>query len=321
MNFDNIEISKKLNIVFMGTPDFAVCILEALIQNYSVRAVVTQPDKYVGRNKILTSSAVKKRAEEHEILVLQPTKIKEDYQEILALEPDLIVTCAYGQIIPKVLLDYPKYGCINVHASLLPKYRGGAPIQRAIMNGEKETGITIMYMNEYMDQGNIISQEKIAIEDNDTAGTLYNKLKLLGAKLLIDTLPSILSGTNNSIIQDESLVTYAPIIKREDEKLNFSNNKYKLYNQIRGLSPYPGAYCLYNGQILKVWDAYLTDNIFNSKYDGEITNIYSDGFGVKVSNGELVLRLVQLEGKNKVEGHLFANGMANHKKFIGEILQ
>src|SRR5574344_819959 len=191
MDINKISINKELKIVFMGTPDFAVPVLEALIKDYNVRAIVTQPDKLVGRDQHLSYSPVKKVGMEHTMLVLQPVKIRTDFQEVINLEPDIIITCAYGQIIPKEILDCPRLGCINVHASLLPKLRGGAPIHRAIMNGYTKTGITIMYMNEKMDDGDIISQEEIPILDNDTATSLHDKLSILGAKLLIKTLPSI----------------------------------------------------------------------------------------------------------------------------------
>ena len=196
MNIEDINIKKDLKIVFMGTPDFSVPVLKALIDNYKVKAVVTQPDKQVGRNGKLAKPPIKVLAEENNILVLQLKKVREEYQEIVDLEPDLIVTCAYGQILPKELLDSPRLGCINVHASLLPKLRGGAPIHRAILNGYTKTGITIMYMAPGMDDGDIIAQEEIDITDLDTASTLHDKLSKLGSELLIKTLPSIIEGTN-----------------------------------------------------------------------------------------------------------------------------
>ena len=247
MNIEDINIEKELKIIFMGTPDFSVPVLDALHKKYKVRAVVTQVDKPVGRKGIIKKTPVKEYAEDNTILVLQPEKIKDSVEEIIALEPDLIVTCAYGQILPKELLDYPAYGCINVHASLLPKLRGGAPIHRAILNDYKETGITIMYMAEGMDDGDIISQSKIEITDLDTASTLHDKLSELGSKLLIETLPSILDGTSTRIPQDEKEVTFGLNIKREDEKISFSKTKRQIYNQIRGLNSWPGAYCMMDG--------------------------------------------------------------------------
>ena len=319
MNIEDINIEKELKIIFMGTPDFSVPVLDALHKKYKVRAVVTQVDKPVGRKGIIKKTPVKEYAEDNTILVLQPEKIKDSVEEIIALEPDLIVTCAYGQILPKELLDYPAYGCINVHASLLPKLRGGAPIHRAILNDYKETGITIMYMAEGMDDGDIISQSKIEITDLDTASTLHDKLSELGSKLLIETLPSILDGTSTRIPQDEKEVTFGLNIKREDEKISFSKTKRQIYNQIRGLNSWPGAYCMMDGKILKIWNSRITDNYYPEKFDGEITNIYLDGIGVKVSNGEIVITELQLEGKKKMLAPDFLNGL-DKKTLIGKIL-
>lgn len=319
MNIEDINIEKELKIIFMGTPDFSVPVLDALHKKYKVRAVVTQVDKPVGRKGIIKKTPVKEYAEDNTILVLQPEKIKDSVEEIIALEPDLIVTCAYGQILPKELLDYPAYGCINVHASLLPKLRGGAPIHRAILNDYKETGITIMYMAEGMDDGDIISQSKIEITDLDTASTLHDKLSELGSKLLIETLPSILDGTSTRTPQDENEVTFGLNIKREDEKISFSKTKRQIYNQIRGLNSWPGAYCMMDGKILKIWNSRITDNYYPEKFDGEITNIYLDGIGVKVSNGEIVITELQLEGKKKMLAPDFLNGL-DKKTLIGKIL-
>ena len=318
MDFSNIKIEKELQIVFMGTPEFAVPVLQGLIDNYKVRAVVTQPDRKGNHNQI-SISPVKKLANDNAILVLQPEKIKEDYQEIINLKPDIIITCAYGQIIPRELLDCPRLGCINVHASLLPKLRGGAPIHKAIIEGYKKTGITIMYMNTKMDEGDIITQEEIDILDNDTASSLHNKLSLLGRDLLLKTLPSIIDGTNSRIKQDSSQATYAFNIKKEEERLNFNKTARQVYNQIRGLNSWPGSYCIFEGKILKVWESYITEN-YPVGFNGEITNIYKDGIGVKVSNGEIVFKVVQPEGKNKMDAISFVNGLRN-KNIVGKILE
>lgn len=316
VNVEDIVVEKETNIVFMGTPMFSVPVLEELINRYHIKAIVTQPDKLVGRKAILTESPVKKCGNEHNILVLQPRNIKEEYEEIINLNPDLIVTCAYGQIIPKDLLDYPKYGCINVHASLLPKLRGGAPIHRSIINGDTKTGITIMYMDETMDTGDIISQEAIDILDNDTASSLHNKLSMLGGDLLLKTLPDILNGNINRIKQKEEDATYAFNIKPEDEKIDFGKTKREIYNKIRGLYSFPGAYCMLEGQRLKIWQAKMGDNVYSDKIDGEICNIYKEGIGIKVSNGEIIITELQLAGKKKMCAVDFANG----KDLIGKIL-
>lgn len=318
MDYSNINVEKELEIVFMGTPEFAVPVLQGLIDNYKIRAVVTQPDR-PGNHGQINVSPIKKLASEHAILVLQPEHIKEEYQEIVNLNPDLIITCAYGQIIPRQLLEAPRLGCINVHASLLPKLRGGAPIHKAIIEGHSKTGITIMYMNTKMDEGDIITQREIPILDTDTASSLHDKLSVLGKDLLLETLPSIIDGTNSRTPQDSSLATYALTLRKEDEKLNFEKTKKQLYNQIRGLNSWPGSYCIFEGKILKVWEAYITEN-YPVGFNGQITAIYKDGIGVKVSNGEIVLKTVQLEGKNKMNAVDFYNGLRN-KDIVGKVLQ
>lgn len=318
MDYSNINVEKELEIVFMGTPEFAVPVLQGLIDNYKIRAVVTQPDR-PGNHGQINVSPIKKLASEHAILVLQPEHIKEEYQEIINLNPDLIITCAYGQIIPRQLLEAPRLGCINVHASLLPKLRGGAPIHKAIIEGHSKTGITIMYMNTKMDEGDIITQREIPILDTDTASSLHDKLSVLGKDLLLETLPSIIDGTNSRTPQDSSLATYAFTLRKEEEKLNFDKTKKQLYNQIRGLNSWPGSYCIFEGKILKVWEAYITEN-YPVGFNGQITAIYKDGIGVKVSNGEIVLKTVQLEGKNKMNAVDFYNGLRN-KDIVGKVLQ
>lgn len=318
MDFDKINVVKEPTIIFMGTPDFSVSVLEGLISNYKVRAIVTQPDKPVGRKGELKPTPVKEVAMKNNILCLQPAKIKDALQEINALEPDLIVTCAYGQILPLELLLIPKLGCVNVHASLLPKLRGGAPIHRAIIEGHSKTGITIMYMAEAMDAGDIISMKEIPIEDDDTAASLHDKLSVVGRDLLIETLPSILDGTNSRTPQDESEATFAFVIKREDEKLDFSKTKRQIVNQVRGLNSWPGAYCIFEDKVMKVWKCHRTDNIFDNMFPGQITAIYDDGFGVKVGNGEVVFTEIQLAGKGKMKARDFVNG---HKDLVGKILK
>ncbi len=316
MDFMDIEIKKELVIIFMGTPIFAVSVLEGLLKNYKIRAVVTQPDKVRGKTSQVSFSPVKQVAVDNTLLVLQPNKIKEQYHEIIDLKPDLIITCAYGQILPKELLDAPRLGCINVHASLLPKLRGGAPIHKAIINGYKETGISIMYMNQMMDEGDIISQRSVEILDTETASSLHDKLSLLGTELLLETLPSIIDETNTRVKQDDSKATYASVITREDEKLNFKETKKQIYNKIRGLNSWPGSYCLYNGKIMKIWSSYISDE-YPTGFDGQITKIYKEGFGIKVSNGEIVVTEIQLEGKKRMKASDFING---NPDLVGKIL-
>lgn len=310
---------KDLKVVFMGTPEFSVPILASLIENTKVVGVVTQPDKMVGRGKKVKYPKIKEVALFHNILVLQPNNIKNEYQEILNLEPDIIITCAYGQIISKVILDYPRYGCINVHASLLPKLRGGAPIHHAIIDGYQETGITIMYMDVGMDSGDIIAYQKIPIELSDTYQTLHDKLSLLGSSLLIETLPSIVSGENQRIKQNQDEVTYGYNIKREEEKLDFNSSMLVVYNKIRGLNPDPGSYFLLNGKTVKVYGAsMIDDDTYQEKQNGEIVNVSKEGIYVKVSDGLIKITEIKMEGKKQMTVASFLNG--NKENLVGVIL-
>lgn len=317
MNLDNLNVVKDLKIVYMGTPHFSAVVLEGLNKKYKVRAVVSQPDRPTGRNGLVNKTPVKEVANDNTILVIQPDKIKNAVDEILAFEPDIIITCAYGQLIPKALLDAPRLGCINVHASLLPKLRGGAPIHRAILEGHSKTGITIMYMSEAMDAGDIISQKEIIIDKLDTASSLHDKLAVLGRDLLLETLPSIIEGTNKRTKQNTNEVTYGFNIKREDEKIDFNKTNREIYNHVRGLYSWPGSYSTLEGKILKIWACYATENNFQGVYPGTITNIYADGFGVKTANGEVIVTSVQLEGKKRMSGSDFANG---YQGLVGKIL-
>lgn len=286
-------------VVFMGTPDFAVPILEALINEKTVEVVlvVTQPDRPVGRKRVLTAPPVKKVAKKYNIPVYQPEKLREAYEEVLQYEPDLIVTAAYGQLLPKQLLDAPKFGSINVHASLLPELRGGAPIHYAILEGKDETGITIMYMAEKLDAGDIISQEKLTIEQEDHVGTLHDKLAEIGANLLLATLPSIFAGTNERVKQDERKATYAPNISREQEKIDWSQPNEVIYNHIRGLHPWPVAYTTFKGERLKVWWGERDDNHYEGQ-PGEIVAVSEDSFTVVCGNGKGI-RLIEIQPSGK----------------------
>lgn len=303
-----------MRIVFMGTPEFSVPILEALINNgYEIVGVVTQPDKKIGRKQILTPSPVKQVAKKHSIKVLQPEKIKNEYKEVLTLNPDLIVTAAYGQFIPKEILDFPKYGCINVHASLLPLLRGGAPIQKAIIEGHKKTGITIMEMTLKMDAGDILSQKEIEITAEDTYGSLHDKLSKIGAKLLIETIPKLIKGEIKKIKQDESLVTFAYNLTREDEKIKWEKQSQDVYNHVRGLDPTPGAYTTIDNQILKVWKVSLTDDE-SDEQPGTIVKTKTS-IGVVCGNKKVVeLVEVQVAGKRRMTVKELLNG--NVKEFL-----
>lgn len=303
-------MDKNLKVVFMGTPEFAVEILDKLVENVDVVCVVSQPDAPVGRKKVLEVSPVAKKALEYGIEVIKPKKIREEYRHILDINPDLIVTCAYGQIIPKSLIDAPRLGCINVHASLLPNYRGGAPIQRAIMNGEKETGITIMYMDEHMDSGDIIEQRSIPILDEDNLDSMNEKLSKLGGELLVEVLPKVIEGTNDRIEQNEDEVTFGYVIKREDERIDFGVTTREVYDKIRGLSSKPCAYFTLDGREIKVIRARIGEG---SGKIGHVTEIYKDGFGIATSDGEVIITKIKPEGKKEMMAVDFLNGLDKNK--------
>ena len=310
---------KDLKVIFMGTPEFCVPILKALIENCNVIAVVTQPDKKVGRHQEISYSPIKKVAIENNIKVFQPIKIKEEYEDINLLNPDIIITCAYGQIIPEQILDKPKFGCINVHASLLPKLRGGAPIHKAIMYGYLKTGITIMYMDKGMDTGDIISKVEVDIDKNDTAETLHDKLMKESVPLLIETLPSIISGTNKREKQQEDKVTYAYNISRQEEHTDFNKSSLEVYNQIRSLNSWPGAYAILDDKNIKLWFCKITNNNFNLK-PGTIVNVDKDGIEVVTKDSSVLITELQLTGKKKVNIKDFINGIRK-EDYIGKIFK
>lgn len=310
---------EKIKVVFMGTPTFAVPILEKLIENYHVILVVSQPDKEKDRKGHLLETPIKKLALANNIEVYQPAKIKEEYQYIIDKQPDIIITCAYGQIIPEALLNYPKYGCINVHGSLLPKLRGGAPIHHAIINGDKETGITIMYMDKAMDSGDIISQKVLPILPEDNLDTLYEKMSLLGANLLQETLPDIIAGKNNRIKQDEKLVTFGYNITKEEEKINFNNSSLEIHNQIRGLSSIPGAYCYLDEKRLKIYASTLT-NDKSKDAPGTISKIDKTGIYLSTKDNLLKITDIKLEGKKRCLVSDFVNGIKIND-YLGKVLK
>ncbi|SUK15584.1 methionyl-tRNA formyltransferase [Staphylococcus agnetis] len=296
-------------IIFMGTPDFSTSILEMLIETHDVIAVVTQPDRPVGRKRILTPPPVKKVAAAHDLLVLQPEKLahSEELETLLNMECDLIVTAAFGQLLPKELLTHPKYGAVNVHASLLPKYRGGAPIHQAIIDGEKETGVTIMYMVQQLDAGNIISQRAIPIEDEDNVGTMHDKLSALGTTLLQETLPSILDGTNSSVPQEASKVSFASNIQREDEWIDWRQEARQIFNHIRGLSPWPVASTSLEGKTMKLYTAELVPNV--SGQPGKILQTTKKAIVVGTgSDDSIALTEIQLAGKKRMPTANFLSG-------------
>ena len=308
-----------MKVIFMGTPDFAVPVLEGLIENYEVVLVVSQPDKRVGRKQELRNTPIKEVALKNNIPVFQPTKIREDYEEIINLNPDIIVTCAYGQIIPKVILDCPRLGCINVHASLLPKLRGGAPIHKAIIDGYKTTGITIMYMDVKMDNGDIISQKEIEITDSDNLESLHDKLSVLGKELLLETLPSIIEGTNTRTKQNEADVTFAYNITREEEHIDFNKTSREVFNLIRGLSPVPGSNAILFDNEMKIYESIINDKKYSGN-PGEIVDITKQGIVVKTDDGSITITKLKPFGKKMMDASSYVNGIGKDK-LIGKVFE
>lgn len=301
-----------MRIVFMGTPEFAVPSLEALLKaGHEIVLVVTQPDRPKGRKKTLTPPPVKEAALLHGLSVAQPEKLRSSatVDQITALQPDLIVTAAYGQILPKAVLEVPRLGCINVHGSLLPKYRGGAPIQRSIINGENRTGVTIMYMAEGLDTGDMISQVEVAITDEDTSGTLFEKLTAAGAELLMRTLPSIENESVQAIPQNHEEASYAPNLSREDERIDWSQSARNIFNQVRGLSPMAGAYTLWNEETFKVWGCQPLAGVSREGLKpGTVIETSDSGIVVQTGEGALLLTLIQPAGKKAMPAAQWLKG-------------
>lgn len=298
------------NIVFMGTPSFSAPILRMLVEEgYNIVSVVTQPDRHVGRKKVLTPTPVKEEAMRLGLPVFQPEKLKnpEAVQQVLALQPDLIITAAFGQILPSEILEAPSLGAINVHASLLPEYRGGAPIHQAIIDGRQETGVTIMYMVDRLDAGDIISQIKVPIAKTDHTGLLFEKLSEAGTWLLKETLPSIIEETNDRIPQEEEKVTYARNITREQERIDWTKPAVELYNQIRGLHPWPVAYCSFKDANMKIWWA-EESNTGKAGAPGEVIDLTEDAIIVQTGDGALAIKELQPAGKKRMSAKDYLRG-------------
>lgn len=307
---------KDKKVVFMGTPEFSVPVLEMLIENTNVVLVVTQPDKESGRHHELKATPIKECALKHNIEVYQPNKIRNEYEYILEKNPDIIITCAYGQIIPSVLLDTPKYKAINVHASLLPKLRGGSPLHKCIIDGYKETGITIMYMAPGMDDGDIITQRSIEIKDTDNVGIIHNELSIMGRDLLLETLPNIFSGNITRTKQNTEEVTYAYNIKREEEKLDFNKTAREVFNQIRGMYPFPVAYTTLNGEVIKICESVIGNS--SKGKPGEIIETSKDGISVMCKDKNIIITRLKPSGKKEMSAKDYLNG--KNKTLVGEIL-
>ena len=299
----------------MGTPVFSQYILEKLIlAGYNIVALISQPDRPVGRKRIITPTPTKEIALKYNIPVYQPEKIKEDYEFVRELKPDLIITCAYGQFVPQGLLDIPPHGCINIHASLLPKLRGGAPIQHALIDGFDKTGITLMEMIKKMDAGRMYAKIETNITDEDTYDTLHDRLKLLAADLILNNLDLYLEGKLEGIVQDESEVTISPNISKEEEHIDFNKTSREVFNLIRGLSSIPGANFLYNNEVVKVYRSKILE--CNKDVEpGTIVNISKDSIDIKTLDGAVGITEFQLQGKTRIKVKDYLNG--NNKFIIG----
>jgi len=285
-----------MRIVFMGTPDFAVPVLKILSENYTIEAVVTQPDRAKGRRGGVQFPPVKELALSLGKPILQPEKVRDEgfIAELKSFDADIFVVVAYGQIVPKEVLLIPPLGCVNIHASILPKYRGAAPMQRAILNGDSETGVTIMYMDEGMDTGDMIYQERIAIEESDIFADLQSKMMTLSCECIIKALGQIESGTAAREQQDNTKATYAPMLTKEDGLINWNSPTSKILNQVRALDPWPGTYCNYQGQVLKVWGAAKGSEIGSSNtVPGQIIE---SGTGLLIKTADSAVSITEVQG-------------------------
>lgn len=322
-----------MRIVFMGTPDFAVNTLESLIgAGHEIELVVTQPDKTKGRGKKLVFSPVKETAIAHDIPVAQPVKVKEQefVDRLQAIEPDVIVVVAFGQILPESILNLPRYGCINVHASLLPSYRGAAPIQWAVIDGLSETGVTTMYMDKGLDTGDIIDQKIIEIAPDETGGSLFDKLAVLGGELIVETLEKLADGTASRIKQDDSKANYAKMLNKEMGLLDFTKDADELERLIRGLNPWPSAYTRLDGKLLKIFESEViseeaaSELVNKMSLDGEdkvgacdsspesiigtVIAVDKKSFTIKCGKGALRVKNLQIEGKKRMDTSAFLLG-------------
>ncbi|MBQ4556678.1 MAG: methionyl-tRNA formyltransferase [Clostridia bacterium] len=300
-----------MRILFMGTPDFALFSLDALVKSgEDVVGVVTQPDKPKGRGLTLTPPPVKAYAIEHGIEVYQPTTLKDGafLETLQALDPEMIVVVAYGKILPKYVLDYPKYGCINIHGSLLPKYRGAAPMQRAIMDGEKVSGVTSMYMAEGLDTGDMLIKEEVEISEDDNFETVHDKLGEAGARVILLTVEAAKSGTLKPEKQDDSLSTYAAKIEKAECLVDFSMDAHTIHNHIRGLSPFPLAFTyLPNGKMLKIVRAHFESAKDTGEY-GKVIRADKNGIAVAAKDGLVVIEVATPEGKKAQSAGDLVNG-------------
>jgi methionyl-tRNA formyltransferase len=296
-----------IRIVFMGSPEFSIPSLKALVIKFEVIGVVTKPDRPAGRGRIFQPPPIKELAQDFDLPIIQPQRAStpEVVEQLEEWNPDVIVVAAYGQILKKIVLELPDFGCVNVHASLLPRWRGAAPINAAILHGDNESGITIMKMDEGLDTGPILSQRSMKIKPTDTAGTLSSRLAELGSEQLIETLPRYISGEISPQPQDSSMATYAPMLKKEDGKLDFTQPAVDLARKVRAFSPWPGAYTQWRGNVLKIHQAHPVTGI--SGTPGRNT-LHENLPAIFTSNGALVLDEVQPGGKKRMPGKVFLHG-------------
>ncbi len=308
-----------MKIVFMGTPDFAVASLEQLVRHHEVLAVVTQPDKKKGRGKAIAFPPVKEKAIELDIPVYQPVKVRdEEFVAFLKkLNPDCIVVAAFGQLLPESILNIPKYGCINVHASLLPKYRGAAPIQWSIIDGEEKTGVTTMYMARGLDTGDMLLKEEVVLESKENANTLHDKLAKVGGTLIVKTLEGLEGGSIERKVQDDSLSCYASMIHKEFGKIDWSKKTAKeIERLVRGLYEWPSAYTYFKGKILKIWEADIARG--NTEFKpGQVIEVTKKSIAVQCRKDAVVLKEVQLQGKKRMAMQAFLLG---NKIQVGDFL-
>ena len=316
--------NSKIKIIFFGTPEFAAVILKSLIGNdYNITAVFTQPDKKVGRKQEVACSPVKKIALENNIKIFQPQSLwdRNVFEEINNVKPDLFVVASYGKILPKDILDIPKFGAVNVHGSLLPKYRGASPVQCAILSGEKETGITLMKMNEKMDEGHILAQEKIEIGKDETADILLEKLSRLGAKMIAGFPPEWIQGKTKSIPQDQDMATYCKPVRRENGKIDWNSTAEEIYCAWRAYHPWPGIYSILNTRNqpkrLKLVKIEVVPSAKAGEKNGKIIE-YNQDVAVQAKNGLIILKKIQLEGKKEMDANEFLRG---NPEFIGSTLK
>lgn len=299
-----------MRIIFMGTPDFSVPALEALKEaGHEILAVVTQPDKPKGRGKEVQMTPVKEKAMEYQIPVYQPVKAREpEFVKILSdMAPDLIVVIAFGQLLPKAILDIPKYGCVNIHASLLPKYRGASPIQYAVINGEKESGVTTMMMAESLDTGDMLDQEVIVLDEKETFGSLHDKLSRLGGGLILKTIKKLEEGTALRTPQDDSKTCYVGMIKKSMGDIDWTMDAVSIERLIRGLNPWPSAYTGWNGKVMKLWEAKVVDKEYEGAF-GQVVEVGRDALIIKTGKGGLSIRKLQLQGKKCMDIDAFLRG-------------